>query len=203
VGSHEKVQLNKEQLSIIYGSVMGDLYLQNNGKNVRLRFEHSRDQEKYLLWKYKSLRNIFTDVSVVRIYRVHPETKRTYRYIRCQSRTLPELRSVKDVFYRNGKKIVPLDLDKYINNSISLAVWYMDDGYYYRRDKCGYLYLGNVLKKEANICCDTLKKNFNLSTRILNKKKGYALYFPRTEMYKLKKIIQNYILPLFNYKLPH
>ncbi len=86
---------------------------------------------------------------------------------------------------------------------ISLAVWFMDDGYYYQRDKCGYLYLGNVSKQEAEICYNTLQNNFGLKTKVLVKKKGFALYFSRLEMLKLKDIISEYILPLFRYKIPH
>jgi hypothetical protein len=182
---------------------MGDSYLQNNGTNVRLRFEHSLDQEEYLLWKFNFLKDIFQKSSIVRINRIHPITNRKYRYIRCQSKTLPELKEVKDIFYNDGKKIVPADLKKYLAEPISLAVWFMDDGYYYRRDKCGYLYLGNVSEKEAEICRETLKRNFDLLAKVLKKKKGYALYFSRLEMIKLKKIIGKYIIPLFRYKMPH
>ena len=108
---------------------------------------------------------------MVKLNRIHPLTKREYRYIRCQSKTLPELKTIKDIFYRDGKKIVPDELSRYIKEPISLAVWFMDDGYYYRRDRCGYLYLGNVTKQEANICRNTLLENFCVETKVLKKKK--------------------------------
>lgn len=181
---------------------MGDTYLQSNGTNARLRFEHSQHQEPYLLWKFSLLKSIFETQSIVRLTRLHPGTQRNYKYIRCQSRTLPELTKIKNIFYKNGKKIVPKGLADYLKQPISLAVWFMDDGYYYQRDRCGYLYLGNVSGKEASICCRALKANFNLATKILKKKKGYALYFSRIEMIKLKNLIGNFILPLFKYKIP-
>ncbi len=81
------LDLNKQQLAVIYGSIMGDSYLQTNGLNARLRLEHSLDQEEYLLWKFNFLKNIFTESAVVRLNRIHPITKKEYRYIRCQSRT--------------------------------------------------------------------------------------------------------------------
>lgn len=204
MGSREEVlYLNRIQLAIIYGSVMGDSYLQSNGKNARLRLEHSLDQEEYLLWKFNFLKDIFQESSVARINRIHPLTKKEYRYIRCQSKTLPELREVKEIFHKDGKKIVPGNLNKLLAEPISLAVWFMDDGYYYKRDKCGYLYLGNVSKNEAEICRKTLKSNFDLETKTLIKKKGYALYFSRIQMLKLKNVINKFIIPLFRYKIPH
>ncbi len=203
VGSREVLDLNKTQLAVIYGSIMGDSYLQSNGKNVRLRFEHSLNQEKYLLWKFNLLKSIFRKNAIVKINRAHPLTHKEYRYIRCQSKTLPELKSVKDIFYKDGKKIVPSGLVKYLSEPISLAVWFMDDGYYYKRDKCGYLYLGNVSFEEAKICSETLTQNFHLTSKVLKKKKGYALYFSRLEMLKLKEIINKRLIPLFRYKIPH
>lgn len=94
-------------------------------------------------------------------------------------------------------------MQKYLAEPISLAVWFMDDGHYYQRDKCGYLYLGNVSEKEAKICSATLKQNFNLEVKVLKKKKGFALYFSRLKMIELKEIIGKYIIPLFRYKMPH
>lgn len=194
--------MNKLQLAVIYGSVMGDAYLQNNGKNVRLRFEHSKKQEDYVIWKKNFLADIFEADSIRKLSRVHPKTNKTYNYVRCQSKTLPELRAIKDFFYVNGKKIVPNNLSEFLKDPISLAVWFMDDGYYYQRDKCGYLYLGNVSRNEAETCRMALQNNFGLAVKILNKKLGFALYFSRIEMLKLKNLIGKLILPLFKYKIP-
>ena len=182
---------------------MGDAYLQSNGTNARLRFEHSLNQEKYLFWKFKFLKSIFNGFPIVKINRIHPKTNKEYRYVRAQSKTLPELKKIKDIFYQNGRKIIPFNLTKYLREPISLAIWFMDDGYYYLRDKCSYLYLGNVSEKEAEVSRDTLEENFGLKTKVLSKKKGYALYFSRLEMVRLKSIIGKYIIPLFRYKMPH
>ena len=125
------LNLNKTQLAVIYGSIMGDSYLQNNGTNVRLRFEHSLNQEEYLLWKFNFLKNIFNDKSIVKLNRIHPLTKREYRYIRCQSKTLPELKEIKNIFYRDGKKIVPDELSGYIKEPISFSLFFIHYLYYY------------------------------------------------------------------------
>ena len=78
----------------------------------------------------------------------------------------------------------------------------MDDGYYYRRDKCSYLYLGNVSEKEANLVRDTLIEKFSLRTKVKKKKKGYAVYFSPDETKKLKSLIKGYTLNYFSYKFP-
>ena len=101
----------------------------------------------------------------------------------------------------NFRSPLPEDLEKYLT-SVTLAVWYMDDGYYYLRDRCSYLYLGNVSQKEAETVAQALLGKFDITTRVKVKKKGYAIYFSPKETQKLKNLIKGHILHQFNYKLP-
>jgi hypothetical protein len=38
-----------------------------------------------------------------------------------------------------------------LTEPLSLAVWYMGDGYYFEKDHNAYIYLGRVTKREAEI----------------------------------------------------
>ena len=195
------ISLSKEQKSILFGIILGDGYLQSTGKNnARLRLEHGYQQKDYLFWKVEKLRQLFQGKPVY-LERVHPLTKRTYKYWRHQSQSTPYLGKIRNIFYPKGKKEIPDNLEEYIN-PLMLAVWYMDDGYYYQRDKCGYLYLGNVSEKEANIVSLAILKQFDIQTNVKQKKKGFAIYFPRTQVEKLKLLIKRHIIDYFNYKIP-
>ena len=195
------ISLSRQQRAILYGTILGDGYLQMTGKkNARLRLEHGAHQKEYLLWKVRELRNLFQGKAKY-LERVHPITKKKYSYWRHQSQSTPYLGKLRQVFYPEGKKKIPRNLEKYMS-ALMLAVWYMDDGYYYPRDRCGYLYLGNVTQEEANYVSRALKEKFGITASILPKKKGYAIYFSSREMEKLKEVIKDYILPQFVYKLP-
>ncbi len=195
------ISLSKEQKSILYGTILGDGYLQKTGeKNARLRLEHGGNQKEYLLWKVEKLGKIFQGKPKY-LERTHPISKRKYSYWRHQSQSTPYLGKLRKIFYPEGKKKIPKELGKYVS-PLMLAVWYMDDGYYYLRDRCSYLYLGNVSKKEAEIIAQTFLKKFNISSRVKQKKKGYAIYFSPKDTQKLKNLIKGHILPQFNYKLP-
>ncbi len=191
--------LNQEQKSVLYGVILGDGYLQKTGdKNARLRLEHGYRQKEFLLWKIKMLAPIFQGKPKY-IKRIHPQTQRTYRYWRIQSQAMPYLGKMRKIFYPNSKKQIPTILAKYLK-PITLAVWYMDDGYYYKRDKCSYLYLGNVSQNEAEITRKALKDNFNLLSRVKSKKKGYAIYFSPEQTKNLHNVIRQHVIPLFDYK---
>ena len=134
--------------------------------------------------------------------RKHPVNGKVYKYWRHQSNSTPELGKWRAIFYREGRKHIPDQLENLLKDSLSLAVWYMDDGYYYSRDKVSYLYLGRAQGKEAEIAQTAIEDNFQISCRILDKKqKGFALYFSPKETIKLHQEIKQFILPMFSYKI--
>ena len=196
------MKFNKEQKSILIGTILGDAYLQKTGeKNSRLRFEHGDNQKDYFLWKISKFPKLFQGKSKY-LERKHPLSGKVYKYWRHQSNSTPELGKWRAIFYREGKKHIPEQLGNLLKNPLSLAVWYMDDGYYYHRDKVSYLYLGRVQEKEAEIAKAAIENNFHVLCGILDKKqKGFALYFSPKETVKLHQRIKQFILPIFNYKI--
>lgn len=194
--------LTSRQKAIIVGSILGDAYVQKTGeKNARLRLEHGFRQKEYLFWKAEELKRLFQGKPAF-VRRRHPLTGKVYKYWRWQSNSTPILGRLRKIFYQNGKKIIPENLSKLLTSKLALSVWYMDDGYYYVRDRCAYIYLGNVTNNEADIASQTLEKNFGLETQVRKKKKGFVLYFSPQEVIKLKHLVEKHLLPLFNYKIP-
>jgi hypothetical protein len=199
------MRLSLREKAIIYGTVLGDGYIQKTGeKNSRLRLEHSFKQKNYLLWKTRELSTLFLGRPKF-LSRIHPISGKRYEYARHQSNSSPFLGKLRKVFYPNGRKAIPSDLGKFIRHPLSLAVWYMDDGYYSRKedDKTAYLYLGKVTEREAKTVQKTLEENFSLKTSVVDKKlKGMALRFFAEDSRRLADLIKPYILSEFFYKLP-
>lgn len=182
--------------------ILGDAYLQKTGKkNARLRLEQGAQQKDYLFWKIRKFPKLFQGKPKY-LERKHPISGEIYKYWRHQSNSTLELGKWRAVFYPDGKKHIPENLKDLLKDSLSLAVWYMDDGYYYNRDKVSYLYLGRVDKKEAETAKIIFEKNFEIFPKILDKKqKGFVLYFSPKETIKFHKKIEKFILPLFYYKI--
>ena len=183
--------------------VLGDAYLQATGvKNARLRLEHKAAHKDYLIWKAGLLPNLFQGKPVF-LDRIHPMTKVTYHYVRQQSNASPVLGKIRKIFYPDGKKTIPDDFRKFLRDDIAFAIWFYDDGYYYRRDRCSYLYLGRVSKEEAEIASGAIAAQFHISRKMLDKKKkGSAPYFSRKESEKIKAILAKYNVPVMAYKIP-
>lgn len=195
--------MNKKQKAILTGMVLGDSFLQKTGeKNARIRLEHSVKQKDYLFWKGSQFPNLFQG-KPKRLNRFNPIYKKTYSYYRWQSNASPEIGKFRKIFYKEGKKVIPDQFDLLLIDPISLAVWFMDDGYYYQRDNIAYIYLPHITKKEEKILLLTLKKNFLLEPSLKLKKRGeYVLIFNVSETKKLISLIKDYIISSMKYKLP-
>jgi len=196
------ISLSLAQKQILYGILLGDGYLQPASKeNARLRLEHSIKQKNYLLWKAKIFSPLFQGRPKY-LERIHPKTKRKYKYWRYQSYSNPLLGKFRKVFYSEGRKKIPEKIENYLNPR-TLAVWHMDDGYFCKRDNSGYLYLGKMTREDLERASKAIRKVFGIKNTILDKKnKGLVLYFSPKNLRKLKKIIKPYLFFEFRYKLP-
>ena len=182
--------------------ILGDAYLQKTGKqNARLRLEHGASQEEYLLWKVSILNKYFQS-KIQFLERTNPIWRKTYKYVRIQSTSSPEFGKLQRSFYKESQKVIPETIKTIFKNPLSLAIWFMDDGYYYPRDKMSYIYIPNFDKKSMFYLVDVLKNNFNLLPILKHKKKGFVLIFNVSETQKLVTLIKKFIIPSMRYKIP-
>ena len=194
--------MNKRQKAILVGMILGDAYLQKTGnRNARIRLEQSEKQQEYLTWKARQFPEFFQGKPTV-LSRYNSVYGKTYRYIRWQSYASPEIGAYQTLFYRQGTKIIPENLSYFLVDPRTIAVWYMDDGYLYHRDKMAYIYLPRYAAAEREKLRCVLKENFQLQPNIKIKKKGNCvLVFSVRETKKLLTLISPHIIPYFSYKL--
>jgi hypothetical protein len=194
--------MTTKQKSVLIGMILGDAYLQKTGKqNARLRLEHSIKQRAYLEWKVSLLENYF-QAKIQSLERFNTFWKRTYNYVRIQSMSSPEFGKLQRIFYKDSKKIIPKNINTFLKSPLSLAVWFMDDGYYYPRDKMSYLYIPNFDKESIENLLFCFKNNFNLFPILKQKKKGLFLIFNVSETQKLMQIVKEHVIKSMRYKIP-
>jgi len=195
--------LNRRQKEAIIGFILGDAYLQKTGeKNARLRLEHSVKQKEYIFWKYELLKEWMQSPPKL-VRRFNPVWKREYCYYRCQSHASPHFGKMRQLFYDNdSRKIIPDSVISFLKSPLTLAVWFMDDGYLYHRDKTAYMYLSQYGEKQVNLIKEALSRNFGLAVLVKIKKNKYPCFiFPVAETKKLMKIISPFVIPFMKYKL--
>jgi len=140
--------LTKRQRQILIGTLLGDAHLELNGKYVRLRVDHYSPQKDYTFW----MASEFTPFSLPPriISRVDKRNGKTYTRWHFSTKSLPILSEFRNMFYKEGKKIVPPNISGMMDN-LSLAIWYMDDGFRRRDSKGFYLCTSSFSDKEQKI----------------------------------------------------
>jgi hypothetical protein len=194
------MQLTQRQDAIIVGSILGDGCLERNGRYARLRLEHSDKQKSYLLWKYKELKSVITG-SVMKVHGYHKVNRCFYDSFRVYTFSDEVIKYYWEKFYCDAGKIIPTDIDKFLTKPLSLAVWFMDDGY--KRNDCNALRLGtdSFNRQEQELLQNTLWKNFGLETKVHKKGKYWNIYIPERESKKFVSIVKPYIIPKLKYKI--
>lgn len=194
--------MDKVQKAVLVGAVLGDAFLQSTGaKNARIRLEHSLKQYDYLIWKAVFFPEFFQGKPVI-LDRFNRTYGKTYSYCRFQSNSSSEIGEFRKIFYGdNGKKAIPENMVKLLNHPLSLCVWYLDDGYYYRKDKMSYIYLPNFSNREFDFLTLAMAKNFNLSPKLKRKKLGWCLLFSVQQTRELINLISPFVPDCMKYKI--
>ena len=184
--------LTQLQKSVLIGSLLGDGYLRivPERKNAFLEVNHSIKEKEYVDWKFKIFRNICISEPKMRSGK---DGRIAYRFFTKQH---SELTKFHKIFYRNGQKVIPSNLQL---NPIILSVWFMDDG-----SRCSdsdfYLNSQEFIKEDQEKLVEKLEI-LGLKARLNRDKKYYRIRFLSPSIPRLKKMIRNYLRPSMYYKL--
>lgn len=184
------------------GLILGDGHLtpfSHRTKKSMLEVKYDDKSFSYLSWLHYLLSSFgVTEIKPHKGFHQHGFRTKSHRLIGF----------MREVFYPNGKKIIPPNIAIYLNNPLSLAIWYMDDGSLDLRVKdhrnaCIATYCFTL--KECKYLQETLNMNFGIYCRIhkttMRGKVYYRLYFPKEATQKLFALIRPFVLPCFQYKL--
>lgn len=197
VGS--RVNLLDQQKAIIVGKVLGDGCLEKNGLHVRLKIEQADKQKDYVFWLYQEMQP-FVGRSPLAVFHSGIDRQEIKRW-RFATLSLEIFDFYQALFYQNHKKIIPNQIISFLKDPLTLAIWYMDDGYL-RTDHSGaYLCTSSFTIAEHQLLQTALKINFSIETNI-HFARGYArLHIPSRSKLRFMEIIRPYVLPCLRYKL--
>ena len=171
-----------------------------NSKRVVFKLNKTESKKEYVFWLYS---NFMDEV------RTSPKQRLDTNQWYFSTRSLRELEWWRKTFYQNGKKIVPKDIIEFVNNLITLAVWYMDDGSLDYRIQSHYsftLSTDSFSVECVKLLQNTFLKNFGIESSIQqpsSRSKRYTKsYIGKNGRDKFLKTIKPYILKCFAYKLP-
>jgi hypothetical protein len=205
---HDKNYKNNLKLSsflkeALIGLILGDVFVSRHGrhKNARLVFDQSKDKHSDYLYYLYDLFEPFVGTEPKSTNRKpDPRTGLIYNSLVFRTFSLPCFTEYHTMFYPNGKKIIPLNIEEYLTE-IGLAFWIMDDG---GKNTHGDLILhtNSYTLDEVKLLISVLNNKYNLSSKLYERRKGqWAILIPKKELPKVRKLVSNYIHSSMEYKI--
>ncbi len=195
--------LSTQQADVLIGTWLGDGHLDRDGRYVRLKVDHAWEQATYVWWKFEVYRDLTLREPQKRVvYEKREDKSRISVHCRFATRTTIELEEYHQLFYVNGRKVVPKNINRLLRSPLALAVWYMDDGA--RRTDCQALRLHTnaFTLEEQYLLREMLASNFDIAVTV-HRVQGNerVLYVPSREAMRFCDIIRPFVLPEMCYKL--
>ena len=189
------VSLDRSTRDMLVGTCLGDGYLEPHGKGVRLQVVHSVKHRSYVEWKWKQL-------GVIGCSPIH-YCSATYPFWRFVTKIHPALSDLRTMFYRDGKKHVPKNIEELLQTPLALAVWFMDDGTRDRRNHSGFFETQGFDREGNERLQRCLERNFALRTSITSggRNRGLRLYVPVQAARQLSHLISPFVITDLRYKL--
>lgn len=198
IGPHDK-----DILSIIFGSLLGDAHAEKRkgGTGTRISFYQEETHLSYLLWLHGLL------ASKSYCNKNHPKIQTRLgskgivrKTLRFHTWTYTSFNFIHELFYNNNIKKVPYNIGEYLT-PLALAIWIMDDGS--KVNKGLKLSTNSFSYSDCLILVKVLHDNFNLKVSIQSAgaPNQYILYIWKESMDQLREIISDYIIPEMKYKI--
>lgn len=191
--------INPDLQQVLIGLCLGDLCITKPGKNPRLQFAQGSINEAYILHSY----DLFKDYcgSAPKLYegKLDKRTGLIYSSIRFKTLSLPCFSNYYDLFYYNGVKRIPLNINELLT-PLGLAYWAMDDGC--KHNSGFHLCTDSYTFTEVQLLINVLKENFDLNCTYNKRgKDSHRIYIKSDSMDKFRSLVTPYFHESMMYKL--
>lgn len=199
IGTH-----NKDILSILFGSLLGDAHAEFRlkGKGTRINFYQEGSHVSYLIWLHKLISELgYCNTNLPKITTRLGKKGVVRKIIRFNTWTYSSFNWIHELFYKDGKnKGVPSNIADYLT-PLALAIWIMDDG-----GKLGQglkLSTNSFSFSDCNFLVKVLYENFKLKASVQSAgvENQYIIYIWKDSMPLLREIVLPYVHPSMKYKL--
>lgn len=204
----QEYELTQEQKDAIVGIMLADGYLER-GKpsyNTRLRIDHSYpEQESYVLGLRILFASLIASKPVIIVRKADTRTGKVYKSISVRTLRFPCLNKYHNIFYKDKKKIVPLNIQDLLT-PIGLAQLLMGDGYFEGHNGVVLICSENFTKEEQELLIVALASKFGIKAA-LNKRisssgtESFRIRISKKSMDKLITLVIPFFIPEMFYKL--
>jgi len=177
------------------GTLLGDGSIAKHGYHHRLFIKHKAAHLALAAWK----RDVFNDFTSMPLHHFDQRLgDRLYPCVQFVTRTNPIFSEWRQRFYRDGRKIVPENIEKLLA-PVAVAAWFMDDG---TADRAGVSFQTHSFQHdEVERLAATLRDLYRLETSLNRNKGAHVVYVHGSSVPALAALIAPTMLPELAYKL--
>jgi len=159
----EAIKPSQEQIDILVGAFLGDAYSRKyaKSKNSHVRFDQSTIHKEYLYYLFSLLKDLCGMAQPRETSWFNKSTKTSHNSYYFVTYSLPCLNKFHDLFYVNGKKVVPINIADYLNPR-ALAILLQDDPHWSKREKTVIISTNAFTLQDCTRLCDALLSELNL-----------------------------------------
>jgi hypothetical protein len=187
----ETHQLTKEELEILIGTLLGDStirYVHNQCKYPNLTFTHGVNQEEYFNWLSNKLSALKASTGLYDSKYIRTNGEIAKRFV-FTGQNMPCLKELRDIFYVDNKKIIPISYIQDKFTELSFYCLFMDDGSYDITDGSYILNTQCFSEEELKAFTNFLAEKFSLEFNIKSDHSLYLRHKSNDVIYNMLKSI--------------
>lgn len=194
--------LSTQLKEILIGLLLGDLcaHVQEKSVNARLHFAQGEVHKDYLSYLYNLFKMYCSAVPKVSKMLAHKQTGKRYSRVSFTTHTLPCFNELYELFYVDGKKVVPSNIADLIT-SLSLAYWICDDGSWNKQCKYVVLCTNSFTLVEVELLVAVLNNKWNLKCYVTKQSSGYVIIIPSYSVPILQELLASVMPPMMKHKI--
>ena len=191
---------NIDILSVITGNLLGDGHGEKRVNSTRFHVHMSSRNVEYLMFlhKFYSTRN-YASKNKPNLSKMIGKGNKVYYSYKFRTYSYSSLNYIYDMFYVNKIKIIPHNIKEYLT-PLTLAIWIMDDGGCTNDGvRVSTQNFTNADIYRLKTCLEEVYYFKNL--KLYKQNSIYNIYFPKSEMLLLSKLVKPYFVKSMYYKL--
>jgi hypothetical protein len=192
--------LTDELKEILVGLILGDLYLNKQPSNVRLMFKQGIVNKDYLMHLYEIFSGYCSSGPKFTNAAPDARTGIVYTGIYFNTYSLPCFVPLYNLFYPNGKKIIPFNIGELLTE-LSLAYWLCDDGTFVKGRDIVILCTESFSESEVDLLLAVLQNKFGLKCRKDKRGNGFRIYIVKSSLNKLRELVHAHLPSSMLYKI--
>jgi hypothetical protein len=197
-----QITLSDELSEILVGSILGDLTCQKQTaqRNPTFKFVQGLIHKEYLFHLYELFLNYCSKSPKKCNTLPDKRTGKIYTYLVFYTYSLPCLVPLYELFYVDGKKVVPANIGELLT-PLGLCYWICDDGSFCKRDRALILNTQSFSLQEVELLVKVLTEKFHLKCTINKNRKGFVIRISTKSIPLIQSLLKDIMPPMMLHKI--